>query len=78
MSKKDICLKNDTFAYYSGLNGLEFKKIEYGINDYIYCVSGAWGGRKGYHKLMIKYTLNGEPYITLHGYRIKLGECLRV
>ena len=29
-------------AYYSGFSGLETHGIEYGVNDYLYCVSGAW------------------------------------
>lgn len=39
MNKRQYCLKNPAIAYYSGLNGLEI----HGIDDYIYCVSGAWG-----------------------------------
>lgn len=73
-TKKEICLSNKSFAYYSGFNGLELKKIEYGVEDYIYCVSGAWGGTKGYHKLKV---YNGE-YIKLHGYKIPLNECIRM
>lgn len=45
MKKKEYCMKNPAIAYYSGLNGLEIHGIEYGIDDYIYCVSGAWGRR---------------------------------
>lgn len=45
MNKREYCESRESIAYYSGLNGLEIKGIEYGINDYIYCVSGAWGGR---------------------------------
>ena len=55
MTKKEICLQNESFAYYSGFGGLEFKKIEYGIDDYIYCVSGAWTGKPAYHKLKVHY-----------------------
>ena len=32
-----------SIAYYSGLNGLELKYIEYGINDYLILQSGSWG-----------------------------------
>lgn len=41
MSKAEI-LDMPTIAYWSGLDGLEIKDIEYGINDYALCVSGAW------------------------------------
>lgn len=40
MNKRQYCESRESIAYYSGLNGLEIKGIEYGINDYIYCVSG--------------------------------------
>ena len=77
MNKKEVCLNNDSFAYYSGFGGLELKKIEYGINEYIYCVSGAWTGKKGYHKLKVYYDDNGD-YIKLHGYKIPLSDCIRM
>ena len=68
MTKKQICLSNPYFAYYSGFGGLEAKRIEYGINDYLYCVSGAWSALKRYHKLKI-YTSHKGAYIRLYGYR---------
>lgn len=77
MSKKEICLNNKSFAYYSGFGGLELKHIEYGIEDYIYCVSGAWTGKPKYHRLKIYYS-NGTEYIKLHGYSIPLNECIRM
>lgn len=42
MNKRQYCESRESIAYYSGLNGLEIKGIEYGIDDYVYCVSGAW------------------------------------
>lgn len=77
MSKKEICLQNKSFAYYSGFGGLEFKKIEYGIEDYMYCVSGAWNGKPKYHKLKVYYGKNGD-YVKLHGARVPLNECIRM
>ena len=44
MTKKEYCLKNPPVAYYSGFSGLEIHGIEYGTEDFLYCVSGAWGG----------------------------------
>lgn len=76
-TKKEICQNNKSFAYYSGLNGLEFKHIEYGIDDYIYCVSGAWNGKPKYHKLKVYYDDKGD-YIMLHGYKIPLNECIKM
>lgn len=80
MTKKEVCLNNKSVAYYSGFNGLEIKKIEYGIEDYVYCVSGVWGNPKnyGYHKLKVYYDNNGENYIKLHGYKVPLNECIRM
>ena len=77
MTKKEICTSKDSFAYWSGCGGVEFKKIEYGINDYVYCVSGAWGGKKGYHKLKLYYGAT-DCYIKLHGYRIPFRDCIRM
>lgn len=78
MTKKEYCINNKAVAYYSGLNGLEINGIEYGINDYLYCTSGAWIGKKQYHKLKINYSTDGSAYVRLHGYRIPLNECIRM
>lgn len=78
MSKAEI-LNMPTIAYWSGLDGLEIKDIEYGINDYVLCVSGAWYGGKSNeraHRVKIRYNKNGDPYIVIHGYRILLSECI--
>ena len=77
MSKKEVCLNNESFAYYSGFGCLELKKIEYGTEDYIYCVSGAWCSKKSYHKLKVYYDDNGG-YMKLHGYKVLLDECIRM
>ena len=77
MTKKEICLENESFAYYSGFRGLEFKKIEYGIEDYIFCVSGSWNGKPKYHKLKVYYN-NDSSYIKLYGYKILLSDCIRM
>ena len=78
MTKKEICLQNESFAYYSGFGGVEFKHIEYGIDDYIYCISGAWCSQKSYHKLKIHCNKNGESYVKLNGVRIPMNECIRM
>lgn len=74
MTKREICTHKKSIAYYSGFGGFEIKQIEYGINDYLYAVSGAWCSKKSYHKLKI---YNGE-YVRLHGYKISLDECIRM
>lgn len=74
MTKREICTTEKSIAYYSGFGGLEIKKVEYGIDDYIYAVAGAWCSKKSYHKLKI---YNGN-YVKLHGYKIPLDECIRI
>lgn len=34
MNKREYCESRESVAYYSGLNGLEIKGIEYGIDDF--------------------------------------------
>ena len=34
MNKREYCESRESVAYYSGLNGLEIKGVEYGINDF--------------------------------------------
>lgn len=77
LTKKQICLNNEAIAYYSGLGGLEIHYIEYGIEDYVYCVSGAWYNNKSYHKLKVYYS-DEDSYIKLNGYKIPLNECIRM
>ena len=77
MNKREYCESRESIAYYSGLNGLEIKGIEHGINDYVYCVSGAWGGGKTFHRCKVYYT-GKVPYFRVHGYKIPLDECLRM
>jgi hypothetical protein len=79
MTKKEYCLKHPAIAYYSGFNGLEIHGFEYGINDYLYCVSGAWSSPRdyGYHKLLIRYDSKGNGYFMLHGYKCCLDDCIR-
>lgn len=76
-TKKQTCLNNKAIAYYSGLGGLEIHYIDYGIDDYVYCISGAWNGNKSYHKLKV-YHSNNYDYIKLNGYKIPLNECIRI
>lgn len=76
MEKKAI-MDKEYFAYYSGFGGIELKEIEFGIEDYITFVAGAWCGKQSAHKSKVYYTPNGRDYIKFNGYRIYLDECLR-
>lgn len=77
MTKREICDTRRTFAYYSGLSGLEARYIEYGIDDFIYLVAGAWSSSKSHHKLKIHYG-GKYDYIILHGRRCRLSDFIRV
>lgn len=80
MNKRQYCESRESIAYYSGLNGLEIKGIEYGVNDCVYCVSGAWGGGKAFHRCKIYYPANGKDsaFFRVCGYKIPLDECIRM
>ena len=80
MTKKEYCQKNPAVAYYSGFNGLEIHGFEYGIDDYIYCVSGAWGAasRYKYHKLKIQHDGRGRAFFRFHGYKCMMDDCIRM
>ena len=78
MTKKEKMevLNEKAAAYYSGFGGIEIKRIEYGINDYVIYVSGAWNGTRAAHRVRINYAEN--PYFLHNGIRIHLNKCLRV
>ena len=82
MNKREYCESRESVAYYSGLNGLEIKGIEYGINDFVYCVSGCWYGGKAarrFHRCKIYYPANekNSAFFRVDGYKIPLDECIR-
>lgn len=79
MNKREYCESRESIAYYSGLNGLEIKGIEYGIDDYIYCVSGAWYGGKAakqYHRVKVQYTRKGTAFSGCMGIGFRLMNVL--
>lgn len=75
MSKATFITAN-TIAYHSSFAGIEIKSIEYGIEDYIVFVAGAWCSKKSVHKSKIYYDSN-RPYFKYKGIRIHLDECIR-
>ena len=81
MTKREYCESHKSIAhYYNSIEGLAIKGIEYGIEDYVYCISGKIGSRKGFHRCKIYYPVNERksPFFKVHGYRVSLDECLRV
>ena len=68
MNKRQYCESRESIAYYSGLNGLEIKGIEYGINDLVYCVSGCWyGGKAAQVAILYPLTQYRRLYAMKHG-----------
>lgn len=80
MTKREYCQSHESIAYYSGLHGLEIKGIDYGVDDYVYCVSGAWGNPRlqGFHRVKVNYTRGGRAYIRVNGWTVYLDECIRM
>ena len=82
MTKKEYCQSGESIAYYSGLDGIEIRAIEYGIEDYIYCISGCFNssGVRRYHRCKIYYSASEKvsAFFRLYGQRIALDECFRV
>ena len=63
-------------AYFSGFAGIEIKWVEYGIDDYIIFVAGAWCSNKTAHRTKIYY--NGDnAYFRFNNCRISLNDCIR-
>ena len=76
--KRQICVKNKTIAYASMLGGVEIKHIEYGIDDYVYCVSNAWYGKHHYHKVKLRFNNKSRMlYITLYGQKVTFDNMIR-
>ena len=76
-AEKKAIIDKEYFAYYSGFGGVELKDIEYGIDDSITFVAGAWCSHKSVHRSKVYYSPGGRDYIRYRGYRIYLDECIR-
>ena len=75
MNKFESINNKKSVAYYSGFGGLEIKSIEYGIDDKVEFIVGAWCNKRSAHKVKIHYS-NNIPYFKFNGIRIKLDECI--
>ena len=82
MTKREYCEKRESVAYYNDLGGVEIKGIEYGIDDFVYCVSGCYGGAaaRRFHrcKIYCPANENDSAFFRLHGYKIPLNECIKI
>ena len=61
-----------TVGYWSEMGLVEVKEIEYGIEDYVKVTTNTSS-----HRLKIYYD-SREPYIKLHGRRLKFSDCMFV
>lgn len=66
-----------TVGYWSDMGGVEVKEIQYGIDDYALVVAGTMSSTPTSHRLKIYYN-SQEPYIRLHGRRLKFSDCMFV
>jgi hypothetical protein len=68
-----------TIGYWSALCGVEVKKIEHGVEDYVICVANAWVGKHTYHRLRVQYThaKDSRSYVILDGVKLYMDDCLR-
>lgn len=76
-AEKQYYLEKEYVGYYSGYSGIEIKDIQYGIEDYIVFVAGAWCSNKSVHRSKVYYTSSGRDYFRYNGNRIYLDECIR-
>lgn len=80
MTNREI-INAPSIAYYSGLNGLEVKRLEFTPEPRVLCVSGCWHGGKAAqqaHRVSINYTRAGRAYFRVYGRRVYLDECIRM
>lgn len=80
MTAKEYCITHRVIAYASQNGGVEIHGIEYGIDDYIYAVSGAWAGTKNqsFHRAKIQTTANGKEFFRVFNSRVYLTDCIRL
>ena len=80
MTKKEYFQKNVPMAALctSAFSWYAIYGIEYGINDCAYIAYETDNGVQAQHKLLIRYTMSGEPYVLLNGRRLKLSEFCRI
>lgn len=79
-SKKQVCLENKSFAYYSWFGWMELKYIEYWINDYVYRIDNAWCPSRWtrFHKSQIFYDKDWEAYFRPWSVKAYFKDCIRM
>ena len=66
-----------TVGYWSEMGLVEVKEIEYGVEDHVKVVAGTMTSTPTSHYLKVYYN-SQEPYIKLHGRRLKFSDCIFV
>ena len=75
-AEKKAILDAACVAYYSGFGGIEIKEIQYGFDDFVLFVAGAWSSQKSAHKSKIYYD-SENVFFRYRNNRIKLSDCIR-
>ena len=57
-------------GYASMFGGLEVKRIEYGVEDYVLFVVNAWFCNPSVHRAKIHYGGGANPYFIFKGTRV--------
>ena len=76
-AEKKAVIEQPAVGYWTDFGGVEVKSIEYGIEDYLICVSFVETSEPKPHYLKIKTTRGGRPFVILYGKALYLDECLR-
>lgn len=77
-AEKQAYMEQKSVGYYSGFGGIEVKEIQYGIEDYIIFVAGAWCSAKSVHRRKIQYNMSGDNFIVFANCRLYLRDFMRM
>ena len=75
--EKQAVIEQKAIGYWADFGGVEVKTIDYGIEDYLTCVSLVNTDTPRVHYLKIKTSRGGRPYVIIYGHNMYLDECLR-
>lgn len=62
---------------YGFYEGVEIKRIDYGIDDYVIYTTRHGNDKPRIHKVKIRYDRDSQAYIFVDDWKIYLNECLR-
>lgn len=76
-AEKEEAMKKLTIGIWTDLGGIEVKDIQYGIDDYLVCVTGATTSKPKVQRLKVYSTATGRAYVITYNRKLYLDECLR-